>query len=98
MITWRLSGGRLSKARNGGYAGGRAAFGYEVTPDNELVLNPEQAAVVSFIHRLRRRKASYHEIARQLNRRGVPAPGGDRWYAGSVKYIVQNPIYRGKYV
>jgi hypothetical protein len=60
-------------------------------------INPEQAAVVSLIHRMRRRKLSYHEIARRLNRQGLAAPGGDRWYARSVQYIAQNPIYRGKY-
>jgi site-specific DNA recombinase len=97
MITWRLSGGRLNKARRGGYAGGRAAYGYRVTANKELVINPEQAATVELIFRFRRRKLSYHEIARQLNQRGKPAPGGGMWYPGSVKYIVDNPIYRGRY-
>ncbi len=48
MITWRLSSGRLHKARKGGYAGGRAAFGYQVTSGKDLAVDAEQAAVVDF--------------------------------------------------
>lgn len=97
MIKWRLSGGRLNKARQGGYAGGRRAFGYSVTAENELVVNPEQAPTVAKIISLRRKKLSYHEIARQLNQQGIPSPAGSMWYPGSVKYIAENPIYRGRY-
>ena len=98
MITWRLSSGRLNKARKGGYAGGRSAYGYQVTADKDLAINPEQAAVVASILRMRRRKLSYHEIARRLNLQGIPAPNGNNWHGSAVQYIAQNPIYRGKYV
>ena len=99
LITWRLSGGRLNKARRGGYAGGRAAYGYSVNKaDKELEVNQEQAAVVSKIINMRtRQKLSYHEIARFLNNRGTLSPAGGMWYPGSVKYIVENRLYRGDY-
>jgi site-specific DNA recombinase len=99
MITWRLSGGRLNKARKGGYAGGRRAYGYNVNKaSNELEVNEEQASVVSKIINMRnRKKVSYHEIARQLNGQGIKSPAGGVWYPGSVKYIVENRLYRGNY-
>ena len=97
MITWRLSSGRLNKARKGGYAGGRAAFGYRVTAEKDLVIDPLHAPALDLIFKLRRKKQGYHEIARQLNQRSVAAPGGGVWYPGSVKYIVDNPLYRGHY-
>jgi hypothetical protein len=56
-----------------------------------------QAAVVASIFRMRRRKISYHEIARRLNLQGIPAPNGNLWHGSAVQYIAQNPIYRGKY-
>jgi site-specific DNA recombinase len=99
MITWRLSGGRLNKARKGGYAGGRVAYGYNVNKaKNELEVNQEQAGVVKKIINMRsRQKLSYHEIARFLNQRGVQSPAGGMWYPGSIKYIVENRLYRGNY-
>jgi len=99
MITWRLSGGRLSKARKGGYAGGRVAFGYSVNrATSELEVNQEQAGIVSKIINMRqRKKISYHQIARNLNQQGIKSPAGGMWYPGSVKYIVENGLYRGNY-
>jgi len=28
------------------------------------------------------------EIARELNKKGVPTTGGGKWYAGTIKYIL----------
>ena len=99
MITWRLSGGRLNKARKGGYAGGKPAYGYSVNKsDKELEVNQEQAGVVKKIINMRsRQKLSYHEIARQLNQQGTQSPAGGMWYPGSIKYIFENRLYRGNY-
>jgi hypothetical protein len=60
-------------------------------------VNPDQAAVVKRILKLRKNKSSYHEIARQLNKDAVPSPAGGAWYPGSIKYICENTIYRGDY-
>ena len=35
------------------------------------------------------------EIARELNKKGVTTSRGGKWYAGAIKYILENPLYRG---
>jgi Recombinase len=58
----------------------------------------EEAVWVRFIFRQRAQGASLHAIAAELNKRNIPTPqGGKKWYARTVKIIVDNePLYRGK--
>jgi len=35
------------------------------------------------------------EIARELNKKNIPTARGKRWYAGTIKYILENPLYKG---
>lgn len=95
FITMRLSGGRISKAKKGGYAGGSTALGYK-TKGKELLIDPEEAKIVIKIFKLKRhKKMGLREIARELNRQKIPTARGGKWYAGTVKYILENPIYKG---
>lgn len=95
FITMRLSGGRINKARNGGFAGGAAALGYRAE-EKELKIDPEHAETVKVIFRMKRyQKKSLGEIARHLNERKIPTARGGKWYPGTVKYILNNPIYKG---
>ena len=93
-ITMRLSGGRIEKAKRGRYAGGGVALGY-AAKDKELVIDDEQAETIREIYRLRRKRKGLREIARELNERGVPTARGGKWYAGTVRYILKNPLYKG---
>jgi site-specific DNA recombinase len=96
FITMRLSGGRINKAKKGGYAGGEPAFGYEAK-NKELRVNLEQAEIIKQIFKLRRyKKLSYLKIANHLNQLGVSTVKGGKWHASTVKYIYDNPIYKGK--
>jgi site-specific DNA recombinase len=96
FITMRLSGGRINKARNGGYAGGAPAFGY--TPrEKELEIDAGEAEIVREIFCMKRRqRMSLGRIARELNERQVRTARGGKWYARTVKNILENPIYKGR--
>lgn len=102
FITMRLSGGRIHKARKGGHAGGSVALGY-VTKNHDLRIDQEQAETVKLIFHLRRygrgkghKRLSLAAIAQELNTRGIPTARGGQYHASTVKYILDNPIYKGQ--
>jgi len=35
------------------------------------------------------------EIVRELNKKGVPTTRGDKWHGRTIKYILENPLYKG---
>jgi len=35
------------------------------------------------------------EIVRELNEKGMPTARGGKWYDGTIKYILKNPLYKG---
>lgn len=95
FITMRLSGGRINKARKGGFAGGGVAYGYQAK-DKELSLDSEQSETIKMIFSLKRKRMSLRSIARHLNNNSVITSRGKNWHASTVKYILENPIYKGK--
>ncbi len=98
FITMRLSSGRINKAKKGGYAGGGVALGYRVK-DKELYRNETEMEIVKKIFILRfLEKIGIREIARRLNKLEISSPKGGGWYPSTVKYILDNPIYRGELV
>jgi len=96
FITMRLSGGRISKIKNKkAYAGGGIALGYS-TKNKDLVINAEQAETIRQIFKMKRyQRKSLREIARILNEQGVATARGGKWHAGTIKYILTNPLYKG---
>jgi len=95
FIAMRLSGGRINKARKGGYAGGAPGLGYKVK-NKELTVDEGQAETVRRIFALRKKDGrSLHDIARTLNAENVPTARGGKWYAGTVRYILENAVYSG---
>ncbi|MFA5360062.1 MAG: recombinase family protein [Patescibacteria group bacterium] len=97
LITMRLKAGRLHKLRKGGFPGGGVAMGYEVV-DNELIINQKDVKIVRQIYYLKRyKRLNLTAIAKNLNGNNIKTPkGGKRWYAATVKYILNNSIYRGR--
>lgn len=96
FITMRLSGGRINKIKTKSlYAGGGVALGYEVK-DKDLVINTKQAEVIKRIFKMKRdQRKGLREIARELNEQGLPTARGGEWHAGTIKYILSNPLYKG---
>jgi len=95
FITMRLSGGRINKAQKGGYAGGATALGYK-TEDKKLIIHEKQAEVIRMIFKMKRyKRMGLREIARELNKNSVPTARGGKWHGRTVKYMLENPLYKG---
>ncbi|MCJ2127369.1 recombinase family protein [Methylobacterium sp. E-045] len=94
-ITERTMGGRKEKAEKGGFAGGRAPYGYTHDQDRQLVIVPEEAEVVRRIFAERAAGRKLADIADGLNTDAIPSPKGGAWRAGGVHYLLDNPKYAG---
>lgn len=67
-------------------------LGFERINDT-LRKNKEEWEIVDFIFQLRNEGLAYWKIAEELNNRGIPGKNGGKWYAGTVRYIIQNDLY-----
>ena len=101
LITSRLSSGRKTKARQGGYAGGKAPIGYRSKRgDKTLTLDEEKTSTVKRVFELRAAKpdASLQKIADILNEEGLTTKEGQQFHAMQVKRILdRRDIYEGGY-
>lgn len=98
-ITSRMSGGRVAKAKQGGYAGGRAAFGYGAKRGSHvLTVEPAEAAVVQQVFALRSSGLSLRSVADELNALGLCTAENRTWHAAQVKRVLdRRPLYLGQY-
>jgi len=101
LIASRLSAGRKTKARQGGYAGGKAPIGYKAERgDKALQLDEEKAAVVRRVFELRDSMpgASLQRLADTLNAEGHTTKEGRQFYPMQVKRILdRRGLYEGRY-
>jgi DNA invertase Pin-like site-specific DNA recombinase len=81
---------RYKKARHQAYA--RTPYGFD-REGEVLRPNPAEQAVMVQVQHWHREGWSLHGIARELTRRQVPTKRGGRWYAGTVRYLLRNPLY-----
>lgn len=96
VITERTFLGRREKATRGGYACGAVPLGYVADREGGLAPDAESAATVRRIFALRKDGATLQSIASALNGEGVPTSRGGKWWPATVRYIVDNPKYRGE--
>lgn len=69
-------------------------YGYD-NVDGEMVIVPEQAEIVKQIFADTLAGKSTHEIADELNERGVATKKGGHWTPGTVNAIIGNEKYTG---
>jgi site-specific DNA recombinase len=100
-IALKLSRGRRKKAQQGGYAGGRAAYGYNAKKGQKSIeINWDEALAVQRLFELRELfpKWSLSELAYQLNYDGYKTKQGSRFTKVQVKRILdREDFYRGLY-
>ncbi|WP_181704455.1 recombinase family protein [Chthonobacter albigriseus] len=95
VITERTFLGRREKASRGGFAGGSAPLGYERDREGGLVVDEDAAETVRRIYSRKAEGATLVAIAAELNAAGVQTKRGGRWWPGTVRYVLDNPKYRG---
>jgi site-specific DNA recombinase len=101
LITSRLSSGRRTKARQGGYAGGKAPIGYKAERGGKaLTLDEEKTSTVKRVFELRDKEpdASLKMIADILNSEGFTTKESKPFYPMQVKRILDRmAFYEGTY-
>jgi DNA invertase Pin-like site-specific DNA recombinase len=77
---------------------GKPVYGYttEETPEGrKLVVHPFNKRVLKWIYAMLMRGRSMYKITQIVNRAGVPAPNGGKWYARNLTSILTNPALKG---
>ncbi len=100
-ITERMAGGRLAKAKAGGYAGGGVPYGYiGIRGSKRLQVDPAQAEAVRALFALRdaHPRWSLRKLAHALAEAGYPTAQGKAWQPMTIARILdREPFYRGQY-
>lgn len=96
-IAKRTSAGRSMKAKSGGYAGGRAPYGYRVE-NSQLVVRDDEAEMVKRIFELRESGLTLQDIADLLSDEGCRSRSNKRFGASQIKSVLSNQkTYEGQY-
>lgn len=100
-IALKLSRGRRKKAQQGGYAGGRATFGYSAKKGQKsLEVNHQHAQVVKRLFQLRKENSdwSLSQLALQLNEEGFQTTQSKAFTKVQVKRILdRESFYKDSY-
>ena len=113
-ISKKIKTSLKAKMKDGKYVGGRAPFGYTKDPDNknQLLVDEEQALVVTRIFDMALNGLSYYKIADILTNEGVKTPAAyygfewcgnynphfNKWNSKTIYDILNNRIYTGDLV
>ena len=96
--------GRTEKAKQGGWNGGFAPYGYELV-DGKLERKEDEAAIVELVFdKFVNEGMGYSTIAGYLNKQGIPKlPSKNShgtafvdWNTGQIKRMLDNPVYTGR--
>jgi len=99
-IALKLKRGKMNKAKQGRFTGGRTALGYrkvEVDNKSDIGIDEGEAKVITCIHKLRKEGLSMQAIADYLNTNRVHTKRGGKWFSSTIHYILNNKLYKGIY-
>lgn len=100
-IALKLGRGRSKKAQQGGYAGGRATFGYKAKKGQKHIqVDEKQAKTVRRVFQLKEQHPSWTltRIAESLNEEGFTTQQGSMFTKVQVKRILdRRDFYSGTY-
>ena len=82
-ITWRHKKERREKGP------GSIPFGFDLGPDNKLIENKAEQAVIGQILKLREVGHSLAEIANQLTASGIKSKTGSKFYPSTIKALLE---------
>ena len=88
VIRGRMMAGKAAKVAQGGYGGGRPAYGYKAS-GGSLVANDDEAAVVDTVTSMRSSGESYRAIALALSDSGITTRTGGAWNPNQVRRIAR---------
>lgn len=100
-IAERMGGGRMAKAKTGGYAGGGAPMGYRAHRGQKgLTVDPEKAETVQTLFRLHEEHPdwSLRQLAQVLNAAGYTTAQNKPFHAAQIQRVLQRQnFYQGAY-
>ncbi len=75
----------------------RRCYGYDTGPDGELVINPDEAAIVRWIFECYLNGDSLGKIATGLEEQGILSPTGKpKWSREALNKLLSNEKYTGR--
>jgi site-specific DNA recombinase len=102
LLGERFRRGKLQKAREGHFIGGRAPYGYRYIPKRDgvaghLVVDETESELVRMLYGwLIEERMSVRQILKRLNEGPwLPRSGSSRWSASVVHHILSDPLYSG---
>lgn len=93
-ITERVMSGKAQKAQEGGYNGAQCPLGYKYD-SGVFAVDSSAADTVREVFDRFVGGQTMSGIATALNDAGAPTAKGGAWYAGTVRYVLQNGFYAG---
>ena len=94
QIVGRVKMGMTQRAKEGKWNGGQC-FGYDVK-DKKLVINEDEAKIVKEIFDYADQGFGYKKMVGILNRKGYTTKRRHEFSIGTLKGILDNPVYTGK--
>jgi len=102
LLGERFRRGKLQKAREGHFIGGRAPYGYRYIPKRDgvpghLVVDETESELVRMLYGwLIEERMTVRQILKRLNAGPwLPRSGSGRWSASVVHHILSDPVYSG---